>query len=350
MKTVFDQTAVGGAVLRNRFIRSATWMGMAGLDGLVTGEIVALYRGYAESLVGGIVTGFTSVSPWDGELPGAMRLASDAHVAGHRRITDAVHAEGGRIFLQAAMLDTFVPGETGHGVLKDVDSLTQADMRSIVDVYRRAAERAEAAGYDGIQIHAAHFFCLSKIISPCFNHRRDRYGGDSRGRARILAEILEAVRGAARAGFAVAIKINCADFAPGGLETGGFLETCAVLDSAGIDAIEVSGNGTSRQHVRPGAGEAYFLEAALALRERVRYPVALVGGVRSLETANAICANGIDLVALSRPLICEPDLVARWHAGDTRPSRCVSCNSCYSTPRHQCIMRLKGGARAEASR
>lgn len=344
MKSVFDAVALRGVPLKNRIFRSATWMGMAGADGMVTDGIVEVYRAYAQGQAGGIISGFTSVSPCDGELPGAMRLTGDGHIAGHRRITEAVHAEGGRIFLQAALLDTYVAGADGRGVLKTVNSLTREDMRGIVDVYRKAAVRAEQAGYDGLQIHAAHFFGLSKCLSPLYNRRGDEYGGCAEGRARLLVEIHDAVRQAVGGRFVILVKINCSDFTEGGLTEDDFLTACEMLSRAGIDAIEVSGNYTSRPHVRAGVNEAYFRDAALRLKALVRTPVILVGGLRSLETVNALVdRDGIDFVSLSRPLICEPDLAARWQAGDTRPSRCVSCNACYHTPDHQCVQRLRGG-------
>ncbi|MBQ9405326.1 MAG: NADH:flavin oxidoreductase [Desulfovibrio sp.] len=343
MHTIFDTTSLRGIVLKNRVFRSATWLGMAGSDGLVTDAIVDVYRTYAQGQVGAIITGFTSISPYDGPLPGAMRLSHDSHVEGHKRITAAVHAEGSPIFLQAALLDTFVPDAAGHGVLKSVNALTREDLRSIVQVYREAALRAEKAGYDGLQIHAAHFFGLSKCLSPLCNQRQDEYGGCAEGRARLLVEIYDAVRQAVGQRFVILIKINCSDFSEGGLTQADFLTACELLARVGIDAIEVSGNYTSRPHVRPDVNEAYFRDAALRLKALVSTPVILVGGLRSLKTVNELVnKDGIDYVALSRPLICEPNLVARWQAGDTRPSRCLSCNACYHTPDHQCVQRLHG--------
>ncbi len=343
MKTIFDSTTLRGISLKNRVFRSATWMGMAGTNRMVTDAIVDVYRAYAQGQVGGIISGFTSISPYDGALSGALHFTQDSHIAGHKRITEAAHAEGSRIFLQAALLDTYVANSFGRGELKSVNELTQEDIRGIVGIYRDAAMRAEMAGYDGLQIHAAHFFGLSKCMSPLYNQRRDEYGGCATGRARLLVEIHDTIRRVVAKQFAILIKINCSDFIEGGLTQEDFLTTCELLARIGIDAIEVSGNYTSRPHVRAGVNEAYFKDAALKLKALVSTPVILVGGLRSLETVNSLVdIDGIDYVSLSRPLICEPDLVARWQAGDTCPSRCVSCNACYHTPNHQCIQRLHG--------
>ena len=111
-----------------------------------------------------------------------------------------------------------------------------------------------------------------------------------------------------------------------------------MLSTAGIDAIEVSANYTSRPNIRAGVNECSFLPAAAALAAIVKTPVVLVGGVRSLETANAVLAKtAIQYIALSRPLIREPNLINRWQAGDIRPSTCVSCNACYHTSAHACL-------------
>ena len=127
------------------------------------------------------------------------------------------------------------------------------------------ALRAEQAGNDGVQIHAAHFFYLSKFISPLINHRTDRYGGDQRGRTRILYEILEDMRSKTSENFMITMKINSTDEYPGRLTVQDFLISCKLMAGAGIDAIEVSGNGTSRTGVKAGRNEGYFRAAAMSI-------------------------------------------------------------------------------------
>ena len=114
------------------------------------------------------------------------------------------------------------------------------------------------------------------------------------------------------------------------------------MADAGIDAIEVSANGTSRTGVRAGKNEGYFRAAAMSLAALVDVPVVLVGGLRSLEIINQyLNETKIEYISLSRPLVREPNLIRRWQQGDTQPSLCVSCNSCYRTPGHQCIFNLR---------
>ena len=210
-----------------------------------------------------------------------------------------------------------------------------------------------------MHIHAAHFFYLSRFISPLFNHRTDRYGG-----AHILPAILFNMRSKTSADFLVTIKINSTDEYPGGMTEEDFIAACKLICrrrdacvpgdgrrdacvpgngrrdacAPGIDAIEVSANGTSRQGIRAGVNEGSFLHAAARLADEVDVPVALVGGLRSLEFIDHVLnTTKIEYISLSRPLVREPALIRRWQQGDTRPSLCVSCNSCYRTAGHQCV-------------
>ena len=326
MKNLFDETTLGGVTLRNRAWCSATWLGLAGPRGEITEAIIRTYAGLAKGGAAMLVTGLTSIAEYDATIGGEAKFYDDSFVVGHRRLTDTVHAEGAKVIMQTAMVDG------------PVNELTTSEIENIVRNFGEAAARAERAGYDGVQIHAAHFFYLSKFISPLFNHRTDRFGGSPEKRARILVEILAAMRERTRPGFVVAIKINSDDCQPGGLAQDDFLFAGKMLSTAGIDAIEVSANYTSRPNIRAGVNECSFLPAAAALAAIVKTPVVLVGGVRSLETANAVLAKtAIQYIALSRPLIREPNLINRWQSGDIRPSTCVSCNACYRTSAHTCL-------------
>lgn len=300
-------------------------------DGKVSDELVKVYREYARGQVAAIITGLTSVSPYDEDLYGGLKFWDDSDMEGHRRLTNAVHSEGSLIYMQTAMVDG------------DVNGWSQERLHEIVCQFGNAAARAQKAGYDGVQIHAAHFFFLSKFISPAVNHRADQYGGSQENRSRILVDILKDMRSKTDSGFSIIVKVNASDFVTDGLEAGEFLTTCKMLLEAGIDAIEVSANGTSVPGIKAGKNEAYFREYAEALKQVVDTPVILVGGHRSIEAMNTLLnETGIEYLSMSRPLIREPHLIKRWMDGDTRPALCVSCNSCYRTPGHQCIFKLRG--------
>ena len=330
MKTLFDTTKLRHHTLKNRIWRSATWLALADAEGNVTDEIVKTYEELAKGGAAMIVTGLTSIVEHDAEIGGGAKFYDDRFIEGHKRLTDAVHKHGALVMMQTAIVDG------------PVDELSTEQVEYIVRQFGDAARRAEQAGYDGVQIHAAHFFYLSKFISPLLNHRTDRYGGSQRDRSRILYEILKDMRSKTGDGFLITMKINSTDEYPCGLTVQDFLVTCRLMADAGIDAIEVSGNGTSHTGIKAGRNEGYFRAAAVSLAALVDVPVVLVGGLRSIEKINQyLDETGIEYVSLSRPLIREPNLIKRWQQGDTKPSLCVSCNTCYRTPGHQCIFNLR---------
>lgn len=330
MKTLFDTTTLRRHTLKNRVWRSATWLALADAEGNVTDELVSAYEELAEGGVAMIVTGLTSIARHDAEIGGGVKFYDDRFIEGHNRLTDAIHKHDALVMMQTAIVDG------------PVDELSTEQVEDIVRQFGDAARRAELAGYDGVQIHAAHFFYLSKFISPLINHRTDRFGGDQRGRTRILYEILKDMRSKTSENFMITMKINSTDEYPGGLTVQDFLISCKLMADAGIDAIEVSGNGTSHTGVKAGQNEGYFRAAAMPLASLIDVPVVLVGGLRSIEKINQyLDETRIEYVSLSRPLVREPDLILRWQQGDTAPSLCVSCNTCYRTPGHQCIFNLR---------
>ena len=326
MKTLFDETKLRTLTLKNRVWRSATWMALSDESGRINDDIIAAYEALAAGGVAAIITGITSVVSEDADVGEGAKFYDDSFIEGHRRLTAAIHRHDCLAFLQTAKVGG------------PIDELTTAQVEDLILQFGDAAARAEQAGYDGVQIHAAHFFYLSRFISPIFNHRTDRYGGTVEQRAQILLEILADMRRKTSEDFLITMKINCTDEYPGGVTEEDFLVTSRLMSEAGIDAIEVSANGTSRGNIRAGVNEAYFLDAAMQLAAYVNTPVILVGGLRSVETINSIFNDtAIEYVSLSRPLIREPNLINRWLFGNTSPSTCVSCNQCYNTPGHKCI-------------
>lgn len=203
-----------------------------------------------------------------------------------------------------------------------------------------AAIRAEICVFDGVQIHTAHFFFLSRFISPKVNRRIDEFGGSTSNCAKILLDIMRGIK-KSDPKLHITIKINCSDFVYGGIEENESLEICKMLEAAGIDSIEVSGNGTSVRGVKAGIDEGYFADFAAKLADGVKIPVICVGGWRSREFMERILNHTrIELLSLSRPLIREPDLPKKFLNG-VKNSKCISCNACYSTTAHRCRFEVR---------
>ncbi|MBQ6131383.1 MAG: NADH:flavin oxidoreductase [Selenomonadaceae bacterium] len=339
MKNIFDAVELNNLHLKNRLVRSATWEGIADFDGSIGENTYEIYRELAKGGVGAIITGFTSVSTNDFYFGGMMRLSDNKLIPQYKKLVEIIHAEDCAAIIQLA-LGAFYDK---NFVEVAENNLSTENVREIIKMFVDAAVRAEICGFDGVQIHAAHFFFLSRFISPLINHRTDEFGGSIENRAKILLEILNGIKKSAPK-LHVTIKINSSDFTSGGLDENESIFICKMLFNAGIDSIEVSGNGTSVGGIKAGVNEGYFADFAAKLADEVKIPVICVGGWRSQQVMEEFLnKTRVELISLSRPLIREPDFPKKLFADKNSVSKCVSCNACYKTPAHRCIFNGRRG-------
>ncbi len=348
MSKLFETTTIKSLQLDNRFVRSATWMGMAGDDGTCTPKLIDAMVRLAQGGVGLIMTGHAYVLKRGQAGPCQMGSHEDYLLPGLGEMTEAVHEAGGKIALQIAhggiLANSELSGKEplGPSTLQTENgpvgrAMTAGEIQVTVEAFAAAAFRAVQSGFDGVQIHAAHGYLLSQFLSPVFNKRTDEYGGSVENRARMLLQVVRAVQGVVGDTYPIFVKMNSEDLWDGGLSREEMVDVCAMLQQAGIDAIELSG-GTALA-VRTGQIElsfipvrksaVYYREAAEQYKARIDLPLMLVGGIRSFETAEGLVDGGIaDCVSLCRPLVREPDLVTRWKSGDRRKADCISDNLC----------------------
>ncbi|MBQ8037817.1 MAG: NADH:flavin oxidoreductase [Proteobacteria bacterium] len=339
MKKIFEEVHLPHLTLKNRLVRSATWEAAANRDGSMVEEAFGIYDELARGGIGCIITGFTSVSDDDVYFKGMMRLSRDELISSYRRLVSVIHAHDCKVIAQLALGAYYRRLDNGMLYQTEPDEMTTEEIRTLIQQFTDAARRADEAGFDGVQIHAAHFFFLSRFISPAVNHRNDIYGGTTQNRSRILCEILESIRKVAP-DLHITIKINSSDFTAGGLDEEESLQICKILSEHHIDSIEVSGNGTSVRGIRAGVNEGYFASFASRLAKEIHTPVIVVGGFRSRSKMDEILSSTeIALISLSRPLLREPDLPNLMLNGKSNVSKCVSCNACYSSHLHKCIFR-----------
>jgi len=350
MAELFEITTIKSLEMQSRFIRSATWLAMAGEDGSCTPRLVETCAHLAGGGIGLIIAGFSFVSPEGKGPPGMTGLHDDRTAASFDDLVNGVHARGGRIAAQIAHCGARSSPLPGAGavlgpseVLREnatvaVRELERGEIARIAADFAAAAQRARSVGFDAVQLHFAHGYLGSQFLSPFYNKRTDEYGGPIENRVRFLMDVYGAVRDAVGPGYPVMAKLNSADFLEGGLPLEEGVYTAVRLAEAGIDLIEVSGGTADSGRLGPARAvkseedEGYLRANALAVKKAVSMPVAVVGGIRRLEHARSLVEeDGIDYVSLSRPLICEPHLVARWKAGDSAPARCVSCSRCFRT-------------------
>lgn len=347
---LFSPLAIGSMTLPNRFVRSATWEGLAAADGSVTRQLTDMTDELGAGELGGIISGHAYVSregqagPWqmgihdDRLVPGLSEMAASMKRHGSRAIAQLAHAGAMAADALSGMTPigpSPIPGRSGQ----PARAMDESAIARVTQSFADAARRAKQAGFDAVQLHAAHGFLISQFLSPYFNRRTDRYGGSLENRARLLLETYEAVRAAVGDDYPVLVKINAEDFIDGGFSVDDMVAACRLLERAGIDAVEMSGGTVAEASrysacrpevaVRPEE-ELYYRDAARRYKEAIGVPLVLVGGIRSFEAAERAVAEGLaDAVSLSRPLVVEPRLVARWKSGNRAPSTCISCNQCF---------------------
>jgi len=350
MKPIFDATTINGMELANRLVRSATWEGLGSPDGSVNDRVIEVYRRLADGGVGLIITGYIAVRSDGRQFPTQLSADRDELVPGLAELAAAVHRRGGKVVAQIVHCggqadrrttgqDPVAPSAVDSPGYPEVPrELSVAEIEDIVACFAQASRRLKDAGFDGVQLHGAHGYLLAQFLSPTRNRREDSYGGSVENRSRFAREVYSAVRAEVGPDWPVMIKLNANDFLEGSTteEDAAFL--AAALAEAGIDAIEVSGGtagsgklGAARSKIETEDDEAYFLPQARAIRAAAPgVPIMLVGGVRSLDKMETILASGFaDYFAMSRPLIREPDLPARWASGDRTRAACVSCSGCF---------------------
>ena len=248
-KNVFDETYLKHLKLKNRFFRGS--VGDTFLkNGKITEDGFKLYDEISKNEVGSIFTGGAAVSDY-GALQDMFRLDKDEYIPEFKKLVEVTHKNGANIFIQLVHIglstqekvDTiYSPSSVPiEGQNKYSKEMTKEDILRIENDFAEAALRAKKAGFDGVEIHAAHLYLVSEFLSPLFNKRTDEYGGSDENRARFLIEIIQKVREKVGKEYIVGMKINSEDGDKNGNTEEGFIKTCIMAEEAGIDFIQVSG-------------------------------------------------------------------------------------------------------------
>lgn len=348
---LFEPFSFSGLHLKNRIVRSATYEKRADEDGFVTDPLIELYEALAAGGCALSITGNALVHPSGRSLPRMLCAHSDIYLPGLRRLTEAAHRLGGLIALQLnhggrqcppLLLGghpALAPSEVYDPSMKAAPkAMTDAEIWDVIDAFGEAAGRARTAGFDAVQIHAAHGFLISSFLSPHTNRRDDYWGGDELRRFHFLEEVYKAIRKSVGQGYPVLIKLNGDDLLPGGLEPEESRRIARRLEDMSMDAVEVSGGmkespvKTARQDILRPEQEAYFRGIGRLFKAELMIPVILTGGMRSRAVMEDVLLSGeADLIGMSRPLIREPSLPRLLMDGGEKAG-CLSCNRCMQHP------------------
>ena len=206
--------------------------------------------------------------------------------------------------------------------------MTGADIARVIDQFATTAALAEQAGFDGVEIHAAHGYLLSQFLSPLTNRRTDQWGGSLENRARLLIEVIRATRARVSPGFGVGVKLNSADFQKGGFEGADAVSVVRLLNAEAVDLVEISGGSYESpamqgrpQHASTRAREAYFLDFARDIVAVAKMPVMVTGGIRRRATAEDALAPedgraGVAMIGVAQILAYAPDLPNQWRRAE----------------------------------
>jgi 2,4-dienoyl-CoA reductase-like NADH-dependent reductase (Old Yellow Enzyme family) len=295
----------------------------------VTPALIRLYGRWADGGAGGLVTGVLNIQRGAGDASlvaldertdteALAAWATAVHERDVRLIGQLVHQGRQTTVLVARhpLAPSVLPSVRRNRLFGTSRALTETQITELIDRFASAAVMLEQAGFDGVEIHAAHGYLIGQFLSPTTNLRTDQWGGSLPNRARFLLEIVRRIRSRVGPGFAVFVKINASDFQPGGFDVEDSAHAVGLLDSEGVDLVEISGgtyeSASGALGVRPDepgtSKDAYFAGFAPRLRQATSIPLALTGGLRSRTVMESLVRDGVvDVVGLARPLVEHPD-------------------------------------------
>lgn len=349
MTLLFTPQSFGSITLPNRIVRSATAERMADDLGRPQESFYPFYRKLAEGGAGLIITGHMYVHPTGKAHLEMTGIYSDDLLPGLARLTDTIHTAGGLVAAQInhggikndaeSLPEALGPSSLQEAVFisRPARALSGEEIEMLVDAFAQAARRAQQAGFDAVQIHAAHGYLISQFLSPAANRRTDEWGGSFDKRLNFLRAVVAAVRAQVGRDYPVFVKLGMMDGIDGGLTLQDGAGVVAELSRMGLDAVELSGGiGGPRltniaKGIRNEGREAYFIRFARAARQMTDLPVMLVGGMRSRPVMEEVLASGdVDFISMCRPLINDPAFPNKLRSGELERSGCISANNCWA--------------------
>lgn len=371
-RTLLSPGKIGPLELKNRMIVTAMGVNFAESDGSAGDKLIAYHEAQAQGGVGLVITGATGVALPVGRVQRwQVGISEDRFLPGLQRLAQAVQRHGAKAAVQlhhgglvagdstrdghplwapavpspvkdADFLSYFLPeeltkmsaGMKGPPTLK---VLEEADIQLLVRQFAQGARRAKEAGFDGVEIHGGHGYILSSFISPKTNTRTDAYGGSVENRARLLLEVIHAVRAEVGKDFAVWVKLDSREVGKkGGITLEDAKQTAQLVEQAGVDAITVSAyheTAYGKMHSESNIPQtpAANVPATVAIRQVVKIPLIASGRIE-LDAGEAELQKGsFDFLGLGRKLLADPELPNKLAAGQVQDIRpCVYCITCAS--------------------
>lgn len=316
---------IHGVNLSNRLVMPPMASGKAGQDGSVLPELCAYYDQKSKNgYIGLIITEHAYVSSEGKAHEGQLSIAKDSDVSGLKKLVNVIHKNGTKVVAQISHAGGAAKREvTGCDIVSASAiktpragsccecprEMTIFEIEKTILDFTLAAERAKEAGFDGVEIHAAHGYLLNQFYSPLTNRRKDDYGGASiEGRLKLPIKIIHSIRKALGDDFLIAIRLGACDYMPGGTTLEDSIQAAHVLEKAGIDLLDISG-GFCGPYRSQSTEQGYFKELSLPIKQQISIPVLLTGGITTSEGAEALLKDGAaDLIGVGRTILRD----SRW--------------------------------------
>ena len=379
MGKVFEDSSIAGMMLKNRIIRSATHEGLGDKDGRPTADLTDLYVKLATGGVGAIITGYAGIQKNGRTMLNMRMFDRDELIDDYKKMNTQLSEYGVPVIIQLAHgggqtsrrvtgEQSVAPSRKKYPLFSSMSrELADNEIEQIIDNFALAIERSKSSGFSGAQLHAGQGYLLQEFLSPHLNLRRDRWGGSTENRFRILSEIMHKAR--ERVGnFPVLVKFSAYDGDKNGIRIDEGIKIAELFQKTGFDAIEVSCGGSEDGYnatrvpkipmdaafalvpwmrslsmpkkallrmIAPIVIKRHFpldnfnVEAAARIKENVDIPIIVVGGIRRLkDMEDIISGKKADYVSMCRPFIIEPDIVNKLKSGTQNESRCINCGYC----------------------
>jgi NAD(H)-dependent 7beta-hydroxy-3-oxo-delta4-cholenoic acid oxidoreductase len=343
MTTLFDELQIGSMILKNRTFMAPMSLGYGDQTGILTLQEQAYWLERAKGEVGCIITDATSVDPNTPYLGNTLCFRSEESIVEYKKFTDKIHEYGTKIIPQIThpgpeSISSFfgVTPISSSGYLNSMYQKTRElkveEIPNIISMYANTSYQAKQAGFDGIELHCAHgYMLLGSFLSPLKNKRTDEYGGDLMHRARLLFEVIEAIKSKCGAEFPIILRMSGSEKIAGGNTVENMLQLIPELEKRGVDAFEISGGSQYElpNKIMPSHGEecATNLKEALRIKEISHIPVLLVGKINEAKLARSLVEEEkVDGIVLGRALLADADFVKKVKEGkDCQIAPCTGC-------------------------
>jgi NAD(H)-dependent 7beta-hydroxy-3-oxo-delta4-cholenoic acid oxidoreductase len=343
MTTLFDELQIGSMILKNRTFMAPMSLGYGDQTGIPTLQEQAYWLERAKGEVGCIITDATSVDPNTPYLGNTLCFRSEESIVEYKKFTDKIHEYGTKIIPQIThpgpeSISSFfgVTPISSSGYLNSMYQKTRElkveEIPNIISMYANTSYQAKQAGFDGIELHCAHgYMLLGSFLSPLKNKRTDEYGGDLMHRARLLFEVIEAIKSKCGAEFPIILRMSGSEKIAGGNTVENMLQLIPELEKRGVDAFEISGGSQYElpNKIIPSHGEecATNLKEALRIKEISHIPVLLVGKINEAKLARSLVEEEkVDGIVLGRALLADADFVKKVKEGkDCQIAPCTGC-------------------------